>query len=125
MHVVTLTRTNVLDDQLPELVRVPTHSEAFKNVALRDLALHEKHAACVDARGDVYQWGDDFFGGEAGSSHAQPQLTLKGKVCGCNVSLPLCHAHRHTVSCRNRTLPSYNLPGLASSPSRPPVAYMS
>ncbi|KAM5539051.1 hypothetical protein V8D89_007274 [Ganoderma adspersum] len=72
-------QTHVLDDQLPQSVRVPSNSEWFKNVALRDLALHEKHAACVDAKGDVYQWGDGFFGGEPGSSHARPQITLKGK----------------------------------------------
>ncbi|KAI0747945.1 RCC1/BLIP-II [Daedaleopsis nitida] len=72
-------RTHVLDDELPESIRIPTASEWFQNVALRDLALHETHAACIDARGDVYQWGDGFFGSEPGSSHARPQLTLKGK----------------------------------------------
>ncbi|KAJ2968011.1 hypothetical protein NUW54_g13339 [Trametes sanguinea] len=61
-------------------IRVPTPAEWFDNVALRDLALHEKHAACVDARGDVYQWGDGFFGNEPGSSHGKPRLTLRGKV---------------------------------------------
>lgn len=65
---------------------MPTPSERFKNVALRDIALHEKHAACVDAMGDVYQWGDGFLGGEPGRSHTLPQLTLKGKVCGSSVS---------------------------------------
>ena len=73
-------RTHLLDDELPEAIRVPTSSDWFKNVALRDLALHENHAACIDARGEVYQWGDGFFGKEPGTSHARPQLTLKGKV---------------------------------------------
>ncbi|RDX48318.1 RCC1/BLIP-II [Lentinus brumalis] len=72
-------KTHLLDEELPESIRVPTSSYWFKNVALRDLALHENHAACIDARGDVYQWGDGFFGKEPGSSHARPQLTLKGK----------------------------------------------
>ncbi|KAI0831122.1 RCC1/BLIP-II [Trametes gibbosa] len=72
-------KTHVLDDDLPEAVRVPTSSEWFENVALRDLELHEYHAACVDARGDVYQWGDGFFGSEPGSSHGKPRLTLRGK----------------------------------------------
>ncbi|TBU32306.1 RCC1/BLIP-II [Dichomitus squalens] len=72
-------KTHVLDDALPESIRVPSHSEWFNNVALRDLALHEQHAACVDARGDLYQWGDGFLGNEAGSSRARPELTLKGK----------------------------------------------
>ncbi|KAI6036529.1 regulator of chromosome condensation 1/beta-lactamase-inhibitor protein II, partial [Pisolithus microcarpus] len=40
---------------------IPQTSAWLENVALRDLALHERHAACVDARGDVYQWGDGFF----------------------------------------------------------------
>ncbi|KAI0721594.1 RCC1/BLIP-II [Cerioporus squamosus] len=72
-------KKHLLDDELPESIRVPTSSDWFKNVALRDLALHEDHAACIDARGDVYQWGDGFFGKEPGSSRARPQLTLKGK----------------------------------------------
>ncbi|OBZ75617.1 Protein FMP25, mitochondrial [Grifola frondosa] len=55
-----------VDGELPESIRTPATAEWLENVALRDLALHEKHAACVDARGDVYQWGDGFFGGEAG-----------------------------------------------------------
>ncbi|KAI0670555.1 RCC1/BLIP-II [Trametes maxima] len=71
--------THTLDGELPESVRLPTSSEWFNNVALRDLALHEQHAACVDARGDVYQWGDGFFGTESGSSHGKPRLTLRGK----------------------------------------------
>ena len=73
-------RNHVLGDDVPESVRVPTDAAWFKNVALRDLVLHEQHAACVDARGDVYQWGDGFFGSTPGQSHARPELTLKGKV---------------------------------------------
>ncbi|KAH9946265.1 RCC1/BLIP-II [Epithele typhae] len=72
-------KSHLLDGKLPESVRVPTESEWFKNVALRDLALHEKHAACVDARGDVYEWGDGFFRDTTPPSGVQPQLTLKGK----------------------------------------------
>ncbi|KAI0637144.1 RCC1/BLIP-II [Trametes polyzona] len=72
-------KTHVLEDDLPESVKVPTPTGWFDNVALRDLALHEQHAACVDARGDVYQWGDGFFGNEPGSSHGRPRLTLRGK----------------------------------------------
>lgn len=48
-------------------------------MALRDLAFHEKHAACVDASGNVYQWGDGFFGDDKPASK-NPVLTLKGKV---------------------------------------------
>ncbi|KAI0336350.1 RCC1/BLIP-II [Cubamyces sp. BRFM 1775] len=72
-------KMHILEDELPESIRAPTPSEWFDNVALRDLALHEHHAACVDARGDVYQWGDGFFGNEPGSSHGKPRLTLRGK----------------------------------------------
>jgi hypothetical protein len=56
----------------------------LQNVALRDLALHENHAACVDARGDVYQWGDGFFGPPSvsadGNQDRKPTPTLRGKV---------------------------------------------
>lgn len=55
----------------------------LQNVALRDLALHENHAACVDARGDLYQWGDGFFGlsdSAQDSRSMTPKLTLRGKV---------------------------------------------
>ncbi|EIW60539.1 RCC1/BLIP-II [Trametes versicolor FP-101664 SS1] len=72
-------KTHILEGDLPESVRVPTPSEWFDNVALRDLALHEQHAACVDARGDLYQWGDGFFGSEPGSSRTKPRVTLRGK----------------------------------------------
>lgn len=59
-------------------IRTPTFAAWLDNVALRDLALHQ-HSACVDARGDVYQWGDGFF--ESRSDQTQkPKLTLRGKV---------------------------------------------
>ncbi|OCH95595.1 RCC1/BLIP-II protein [Obba rivulosa] len=68
-----------MDGQSPDSVRIPAVAEWLDNVALRDISLHEKHAACVDARGDVYQWGDGFFGDNAGSSSGKPALTLRGK----------------------------------------------
>ena len=51
-------------------------------MALRDLAVHATHAVCVDGRGDVYQWGDGFFGQkeEDRASGGTPVLTLRGKV---------------------------------------------
>ncbi|TFK42956.1 regulator of chromosome condensation 1/beta-lactamase-inhibitor protein II [Crucibulum laeve] len=58
-------------------IRTPVVSKWLDNVALRDLALHEKHGACVDARGDVYQWGEEFFGGSA--IPRVPKRTLRGK----------------------------------------------
>lgn len=82
---------NVIAPQSPgvESIRTPSTAAWLQNVALRDLALHEKHAACVDARGDVYQWGDRFFGQPSTSLEDQrkPTLTLRGKVCGRFVSV--------------------------------------
>jgi len=77
-------RYNIINPKEPGVARVqyPVNASWLKGVALRDLALHERHAACVDARGDVYQWGDGFFGsGPKSESEAQgPKLTLRGKV---------------------------------------------
>ncbi|EMD38580.1 hypothetical protein CERSUDRAFT_113764 [Gelatoporia subvermispora B] len=73
------THVIALDSQTSDSIRTPAVAEWLDNVALRDVALHEKHAACVDARGDVYQWGDGFFGNKAGSSSGKPALTLRGK----------------------------------------------
>ncbi|KAF9065313.1 regulator of chromosome condensation 1/beta-lactamase-inhibitor protein II [Rhodocollybia butyracea] len=54
-----------------EVIRTPAIAKWLDNVALRDLALHKDYAACVDARGDVYQWG---LGTES------PTLILKGQA---------------------------------------------
>ncbi|KAF8626336.1 hypothetical protein AX15_004995 [Amanita polypyramis BW_CC] len=45
------------------------------NVALRDLAFHKNYAACVDARGDVYQWGEKV----TSLQNQMPRLAMKGK----------------------------------------------
>lgn len=75
-------RYNVINPNEPGVQRVqcPVNVGWLKDVALRDLALHERHAACVDAKGDVYQWGDGFFGSSPTSkSESQgPKLTLRG-----------------------------------------------
>ncbi|KAJ3908556.1 regulator of chromosome condensation 1/beta-lactamase-inhibitor protein II [Lentinula edodes] len=57
------------DNSKSEVIQSPTTAKWLDNVALRDLALHKEYAACVDARGDVYQWGQ---GG-------QPSPVLKGQ----------------------------------------------
>lgn len=62
-----------------EPIRTPAVAEWLNNVALRDLQFHHTHAACVDARGDVYQWGDGFFG-KAFAGVRSPKRTLRGKV---------------------------------------------
>jgi alpha-tubulin suppressor-like RCC1 family protein len=73
------TRSHLIAPTTPDIdsVKAPSVTDWLDNVALRDLALHERHAACVDARGDVYQWGDAFFGE---NSDKKPVLTLQGKV---------------------------------------------
>jgi hypothetical protein len=63
-----------------ESIRTPTVATWLDDVALRDLRLHDSHAACVDARGDVYQWGHGFFGTVANESIRVPKRTLRGKV---------------------------------------------
>ncbi|KAF8682603.1 ERAP1-like C-terminal domain [Rhizoctonia solani] len=60
-----------------DTIRTPEDVISWTGLALRDLAFHEKHAACVDAAGDVYQWGDAYYG--EGNSSGGPQRTLSGK----------------------------------------------
>ncbi|KAF8844906.1 RCC1/BLIP-II [Paxillus ammoniavirescens] len=76
-------KSNLIDPKSPMVatLQLPTNAKWLEHVALRDLALHERHAACVDARGDVYQWGDGFFGSTPGSETEAntPKLTLHGK----------------------------------------------
>jgi hypothetical protein len=72
-------KTLLPNGQSDEPIRVPAVAGWLEGVALRDLALHERHGACVDARGDVYQWGDGFFGQED-PGNRMPHRTLRGKV---------------------------------------------
>ena len=60
-----------------ESLKTPSPLPWLDGVALRDLVLHETHAACVDARGDVYQWGSV---STQGSLAPRPVRTLRGKV---------------------------------------------
>jgi hypothetical protein len=66
-----------------DTIRAPQDISAWANVALRDLALHERHAACVDAAGDVYQWGAAYYGDLVEGQSGEPHRTLSGKVCSC------------------------------------------
>ena len=83
-HDTYLNRSHIISpDSSIDSIRTPVAASFLENAALRDLALHSSHAACVDARGDVYQWGDGFFGPSASASGTKdrgPTLTLKGKV---------------------------------------------
>lgn len=77
---ILVVRTRLIDPQSPGIgtFQTPVNAKWLENMALRDIALHERHAACVDARGDVYQWGDGFFGSK--SDAKIPRITLRGKV---------------------------------------------
>ncbi|KAJ7285663.1 regulator of chromosome condensation 1/beta-lactamase-inhibitor protein II [Mycena rebaudengoi] len=72
-------RSNLLSGLLPSstTIKRPFAAAWLENVALRDMALHQNHAACVDARGDVYQWGE----GHAPRTleGGKPRRTLSGK----------------------------------------------
>ncbi|TFK55231.1 RCC1/BLIP-II [Heliocybe sulcata] len=70
------------EDAKVDSFRLPSPVKWLQNIALRDLALHEGHAACIDARGNVYQWGDGFFGAGPSDLKGQewaPKQTLQGK----------------------------------------------
>lgn len=60
-----------------ESLRTPSASD-LTLPPLRDLALHAAHGALVDARGDVYQWGDAHFG-DTSRDNREPMPTLTGK----------------------------------------------
>jgi hypothetical protein len=78
----TLQRSGIISPGESDAVQIRTPAVAsfLQDVALRDLAVHAAHAVCVDGRGDVYQWGDGFFGKESASGNRKPVLTLQGKV---------------------------------------------
>ena len=61
-----------------DAVRVPNDIPWLRGVALRDLSLAEKYGACVDAKGNVYQWGTGFVPAVGGPSN--PSAVLRGKV---------------------------------------------
>ena len=84
-----------------ESLKSPAPLPWLDGVALLDLVLHETHAACVDARGDVYQWGKV---STQGSIATEPIRTLRGKVivwtfcCGDDKgSLIVIHPEHQTV----------------------------
>ncbi|KAJ1310324.1 hypothetical protein OPQ81_007063 [Rhizoctonia solani] len=64
-------------ESIKDVIRTPEDASPWTDVVLRDLAFHEKHAACVDAAGDVYQWGAAYYG--EGNTGGGPQRTLSGK----------------------------------------------
>ena len=78
----TLSRSRIISPDASDAIQIRTPAVAsfLQDVALRDLAVHATHAVCVDGRGDVYQWGDGFFGQRSASDSREPMLTLQGKV---------------------------------------------
>ena len=75
-------RTKLLSptSKVGDTIRTPAVASWLDGVALRDLQFHEDHAACIDAKGDVYQWGAGYYGDLSKDLDGRPQLTLKGKV---------------------------------------------
>ncbi|KAG6919984.1 hypothetical protein DXG01_013333 [Tephrocybe rancida] len=70
-------RSNTLTQEPTDVIRTPSVAKWLDGVALRDLVIHKDSAACVDSRGDVYQWGSGFAGNDA-EKH-KPNLTLREK----------------------------------------------
>ncbi|KAH0584302.1 putative E3 ubiquitin-protein ligase HERC4 [Termitomyces sp. J132] len=68
---------NTLTMEDIDVIRTPSIAEWLDGVALRDLAIYKDNAACVDSRGDVYQWGNGFTGGDV--QKRKPILTLREK----------------------------------------------
>lgn len=71
-------KSKTLDPEQDESLKLPSLASWLNGVALRDLALHEQYGACVDAKGDVYQWGEGYSGADA-HADGKPALTLRGK----------------------------------------------
>ncbi|KAF8061531.1 regulator of chromosome condensation 1/beta-lactamase-inhibitor protein II [Lyophyllum atratum] len=71
-------RSKTLTPEPAEVIRTPSIAQWLDGVALRDLVLHQNYAACVDARGDVYQWGCGFAGQDPEKKN-KLTLTLRAK----------------------------------------------
>ena len=102
-------RSKTLIPDAIETIRTPSIAKWLDGVALRDLALHRYHAACVDARGDVYQWGSGFSSSDTGTQQFSPTLTLKNKVSDFVAPfpsdlLPTAKIEHHTVETDRRTI---------------------
>jgi hypothetical protein len=90
----------------------PTPLNFIGGTPLRDLVVHEKYGAAVDARGDLWMWGAGYdpsgeigrsLRGKVGQVHLQPRLTFRNsprssllmasysasqRTGGCTRSLP-------------------------------------
>ncbi|KAL1680822.1 regulator of chromosome condensation 1/beta-lactamase-inhibitor protein II [Schizophyllum commune] len=111
-------KSKTLDPEQAESLRLPSLANWLNGVALRDLALHESYGACVDAKGDVYQWGDGYSGVDP-PKDAKPAATLRGKNI---VQLQLTESRLFALSSSGKiyVLPaSADKQALPNSPARP------
>ncbi|KAK0459583.1 regulator of chromosome condensation 1/beta-lactamase-inhibitor protein II [Desarmillaria tabescens] len=114
-------KTLLLDREEPDSIRTPAIAEWLEGVALRDLVLHKDHAACVDARGDVYQWGAGHFGSV---EHDSPAPTLRNKNI---VQLQLTESKLYALSASGQiyvmeaSASKQSLPAGSSTPSSYPL----
>jgi hypothetical protein len=95
-------RSNTLVPDAVENIRTLSIASALDGVALRDLVLHKSHAACVDAHGDVYQWGSG-FSGSGSENELGPTLTLRNKVRRPSISRPTFLETRIVEHCATET----------------------
>jgi hypothetical protein len=65
----------LVPDSSLKSVKTPIPSPALINTALRDLKVSEAYGACIDARGDVYEWGPGYS-----KADRRPQKVFSGKV---------------------------------------------
>ncbi|KAG6872807.1 hypothetical protein C0995_006406 [Termitomyces sp. Mi166 len=70
-------KSHTLTMEETDVIKTPSVAEWLDGVALRDLAIHKDSAACVDSRGDVYQWGKGFICRDV--QQKKPILTLREK----------------------------------------------
>ncbi|KAF5365615.1 hypothetical protein D9758_003188 [Tetrapyrgos nigripes] len=105
-------KTLTPDESDTEPIRRPLVANWLDNVALRDLVFHRNHAACIDARGDVYQWGKCF---QQDQTDSKPTLTMKGKDI---VQLQLSDNRLYALSSSGKIYAS-DLPGQNSSTGVP------
>jgi alpha-tubulin suppressor-like RCC1 family protein len=64
-----------------EAVRYPRKVSCWNHIEIRDIAFSDKHAAAIDANGDVYQWGESFWQRSGIFGVFNPVCTLKGRNC--------------------------------------------
>ncbi|KAL1748127.1 regulator of chromosome condensation 1/beta-lactamase-inhibitor protein II [Schizophyllum fasciatum] len=108
-------KSKTLDPEQAESLKLPLLANWLNGVALRDLALHECYGACVDAKGNVYQWGEGYSGSDA-QTDGKPTPTLRGKNI---VQLQLTDSRVFALSSSGKV---YVLPSTAAKQALPSPA---